>query len=313
MTSWRLWQSIGTPPRDNPLFRRWLAKSTPAGHRATAAFIGWAFACSGLTFCSLTVFEWIPYMVLLALFTLNTGDGARWAWRISQAIIAEKTHHRYELFAALPGGKLALCWAVVAGRIYESQSFRLALYSVKVMTGIMLVTLAGMIGFTLLVLNVDTASSARMAANQGVLRWGMVALPFAIAFFIDHRYALITGLIVGLVGQLDLDNRAEAGVRAILGYLCLQIGGYLGAYAVFVVGLPRWIFPMGALTPGRLVLLSFIGLVAYALLREAIVRWLWRYAVRNLDADSRDVQWALFGLHEADAPHPPVDRLVTLQ
>lgn len=296
MISWQLWRAIGAPPRENPLFRHWFARAVPAGHRVTSAFIGWAFACSGITFCSLIIFEWIPYMVLVALFALNTIDGTRWAWRISQAIVAEKAQNRYELLAALPGGKLAICWAIAAGRLYESSSFRLALYTVKVITGIMLVTLMGVIAFSVIVVNVDTSSAERLAANEGVLLWGVIALPFAIAFFIDHRYSLITSVIFGLVTQLDIENSSEASIRAILGFMCLQMGVYLSAYVMLVLWLPRWFLPSGTLTLNTLMFTALIGLSLYATLREMILRFLWQYAVRNLDADGMDVQVALFGL-----------------
>lgn len=294
MISWQLWRAIGTPPREHPLFRHWLANAVPAGHRATSAFIGWAFACSGLTFCSLIVFEWIPYMVLVALFALNTLDGTRWAWRISQAIVTEKAQNRYELLAALPGGKLAVCWAIATGRLYESKSFRFTLYTVKVMTGIMLITLIGVIAFSAVVVNLDTDSVERLAANEGVLLWGIIAVPFAIAFFIDHRYSLVTGVIFGLVAQIDLKNGAEASIRAILGFMCLQMGVYLFAYVTLVLWLPQLI--VGTLIPQSLLMLSLLGLTLYVALREMILRSLWRYAVRQLDADRSDVKMALFGL-----------------
>lgn len=285
----RLWTALKHPPRHHPLFRYALAQARKEQPRVTSGFFMWAFACSSLTFFSTVILDWLPLLVLLLFLLLNTVYAARWALRISHMLMLEKEQSRYDLLAALPAGRLGTSWALSTGCLHQRMSFRWIPYLVGALTIILILTLLMTSGITLIVLQDQNMSEMLRLANNHILVTSLLALPVCGLFYLDHQYAMLTGLLVAMLAPIDQNMIAEARTRVLLLFLSLQMLIYLAVFGV-TANLPA----MLRTTPEVDRLLQvFVGTILFFSLREWLVRRLWRTLTRALHAEEAEIELVL--------------------
>lgn len=287
--SMRLWTALKYPPRHHPLFRYALSQARKEEPRVTSGFFMWAFACSSITFFSTVVLTWIPLFVL-ALFILgNTLYGVRWALRISRVLMQEKEHRRYDLLAALPPGRLGTAWAISTGCLHQRTSFRWVPYIIGALTVILVFTLLMTSGITMVVLQDASMSEALRIANNDILITSAVALPVCILFYIDHQYATLSGVLLAMIATVDEQVVAEARTRVLVVYFALQTAVYLGVLGI-AANLPLALGGSGIALVGVQVV---VGTLLFLIVREGLVRYLWRRLTQLLHAEDSEIALVL--------------------
>src|SRR5262249_39851871 len=94
--------------------------------RLTSMFFLWAFMCSSISFCfvSIPVYQWIPVLLFGALVLMLTLVALGWCVGISGVIVDEQAQKRYDLLAALPPGTPGASFAMSTGYLHRRASFR---------------------------------------------------------------------------------------------------------------------------------------------------------------------------------------------
>ena len=292
MLSFKLWRALNHPPRNHPLFSFVLARANRDEFKITSGFFMWLFMCSMLTFFWTIVFDWLLY-VFLGLFVLcNTFYALRWALRISETISSEKEQRRYDLLASLPFGMLGTSWAISTGCVHRRSSFRRVPYIIQVSVIVVAMTIVFNIGVTLLAMSNGGTEDLRLA-NRDLLYVSMSILPFLIVFYVDHLYSLVTAILFGMLASLDVRMPIEAKVRALLGFLTMQVVIYTLSVLVAVWGLPQIFAYIGLGGLWAIAVDALISIAIFLILREALVRRMWQYITRALNAEETDVALVL--------------------
>lgn len=287
--SFRLWTALKHPPYHHPLFRYALAQARKEQPRVTSGFFMWAFACSSITFFSTVILDWLPLLVLVLFMLANTLYGSRWSLRISHMLMQEKAQNRYDLLAALPAGRLGTSWALSTGCLHQRMSFRWVPYLVGAVTVILILMLLMTAGITLIVLQDESLSDVLRLANNNILVTSAMALPVCVLFYLDHQYAMLTGVLVAMLATIDQNIIAEARTRVLLLFLSLQMLTYLVIFGI-TVNIPV----MLRSTPQVEMLLQVIvGTVLFFVLREGLVRRLWGMLTRLLHAEDAEIALVL--------------------
>lgn len=288
--TWQLWRALNHPPRRHPVFQYVLTHAQRNRPRVAPGFFLWAFMCSGFTFFWTIIFEWLPFWLLGGGMLLNTAYALRWALHISTTIMHEQELRRYDLLASLPIGALGTKWAISTGCLHKRPSFLLVPHIVQASAFAIILTMVGMFGMTLLVINKANQDAQIALNNLSLLHMSIVVVPYALAFFIDHLYASVSAVLLGISVTIDLDSSSEARMRALLSSVLLQGGVYALCALVALEIAPLLLAPLALERLLFLLLQAGAGIGTLLLLREWSVRALWAYITRAHHTEPNEIK-----------------------
>lgn len=292
MLSWKLWRALNRPPRHHPLFQYVLTHAKKEETKVTSGFFMWLFMFTIIAFFWTIIFDWLSYLLLVLLILWNTVYSLRWTLRISATISGEKEENRYDLLASMPFGMLGTSWAISTGCVHRRSSFRWMPYLVQVSAIVVASTMLFSVGITSLAMS-STNNEALRLANFDLLYLGTAMIPFLILFYFDHIYSILTSILIGMVATVDVRYRNEARIRALLGFLMLQMLIYAFCALFAIWALPRVFsfFGLGGMI--ALYWTSGLGMLLFFILREWLIKRMWDYLIQNLNTESGEAEWVL--------------------
>src|SRR5690606_30032050 len=162
------------------------------------------------------------------------------------------------------------------------------------------IALCGLVTVTFTLLEELSNNQASFMANLDFVRIGIQIIPFVILFYIDHVYSILTAIIFGQIATIDIANIAEGQVRALIGFLTIQVVTYLFAFLIFMLGLPHFFNVWGLDEVGHLVLIAFMGIAFFVVMREWTTYLLWIFLTKSLHADANEKALVLRPFYEAE-------------
>ncbi|MGB7338245.1 MAG: hypothetical protein WBC91_05070 [Phototrophicaceae bacterium] len=300
MISLKLWRALSKPPRRHPLFQYVLLDAKREQPRITSGFVIWAMMFATIIFTFSIILRPVAWVILGLFMALNSIYAARWVLRIARTLTHEKETHRYDLFAALPVGLLGTSWALSTGALHRRSSFRWIPYLVLVIAIVTFIALCGLSTVTLTLIDTLSDSDKAFVENLAFARGGIAALPFIILFYIDHVYSILTAIVFGQLATVDIKNTADGQIRALFGFLTIQILTYVATAGLVIVIIPNVFTVLDVNSVQPLIVLSVIGIIIFIALREAIVFTLWQMLTRLLDADNKEIALVLKPFYEAE-------------
>lgn len=290
MISLRLWRALNHPPRNHPLFKYILLRTHREIPQPTNTFFLWMATFSGIGFCWTAIYDWMATILVLAVLCINTAYSMLWMNSITRTIVDEKEQRRFDLLAALPPGAFGTTWAMCTGSLHRRSSFVWVPFLIRVSSVIMLMTLVSALLITLFFISNDTLAAVAYDANFDVLPLIIAGIGLVIAFYIDHLYSMVTATIVGMLASIDVLYTYEARLRAILGFIAVQIFTY-GVSAFVALGVMPVVLRFASVPqPGASVLQVMVTLIVFVVIRESSTRYLWAVAVRALNAEPRELE-----------------------
>lgn len=289
MISLRLWRALNHPPRNHPLFKYILLRTHRETPQPTNAFFLWMATFSGIGFCWAAIYDWISTILVLAVLCINTAYSMLWMNSITRTIVDEKEQRRFDLLAALPPGAFGTTWAMCAGSLHRRSSFVWVPFLIRVSSVIMLMTLVAALLITQFFISNDTLAVVAYDANFEVIPLIIAGIGLVIAFYVDHLYSMVTATIVGMLASIDVLYTYEARLRAILGFIAVQIFTY-GVCGFVALGLMPVLLRFAAVSqPAATVIQVLATLMVFAIIRESSTRYLWAVVVRALNAEPREL------------------------
>lgn len=288
MLSRRLWRAIYNPPRHHPLFQYTLMRAKTEQPRVTSSFFTLAFVCSTLTFCSASIFNWLPIVIAGLFMAVNTLYGLRRSMRLSGDI------HRaeYDILGTLPTGKFGSVWAVGTGSLHQRASFRWIPFLVQGLVIATIVTLIGGIAMSLVALRQPYSPEATLG-NQLVMYVSVAGIFLMLGFWVDHRYTGLLAILVGMAMSIDCITFAESRIRALLLFLFVQAMTYTVAVAALVGVLLPLMMSFGLEPIPAIVTLGSLSITLFAILREWMVRRAWLYLLHKGNADGAEREFVI--------------------
>lgn len=255
MLTWRLWRALRYPDENNPLFAR--IQEQPShipGRRFLARLEPLA--------STIALFATVGLMVIAPFVLLLTANlfGALVAFNVTDAINREREGGTYDLLALTPSGLGASNWQIAAACATRLNVIeRLASLRTLCVATLFLVLIYALSGATITPIPVVAA---------------------LFAFNVDAIQAQIVGCLSGMLAQVFSNRSATFAsvaifvfVELILVYLPVTMIGIALLGAVRSLPVDRWIGE-------GIVALAVVA--ALFVLREAIIRTLWRELERRL-------------------------------
>jgi hypothetical protein len=264
--------------------------------RVTSIFFLWGLMCSGLSFCfmSIPVYNWIPVLLFTVLLVAGTLLSLRWCVGISGVIVEEQEQKRYDLLAALPIGTSGASWAMSTGYLHRRASFRWVPRLMAVMTGIMLIVLVSAFLITIFVDQGSADESPRLQmVNARVLELAAAGTAGILLMYLDYRYSMLTAVLIGILAPVDIITPTEAKLRALLAFMTAQSVLYAIAALIMLTWLPGLLAGFGISGLAGVMLNGFFGLLAYLVLRESVIRWLWWRWMYALNSEHQEFETLL--------------------
>ncbi|MGJ3240390.1 MAG: hypothetical protein ACFE0Q_16905 [Anaerolineae bacterium] len=301
MISLKLWRALSKPPRRHPLFQYVLSNAKREQPRVTSGFVVWAFMLATALFIWTVLFQPLMWAILVAFIALNSVYATRWVVRIARTITRAKETRRYDLFGALPDGLLGTSWALSTGAMHQRSSFRWVPYLVMMTVISAFIALCGLTTITLTL--IDELSDTQMAFVQNLdfVRLGISIMPFLAIFYIDHIYSILTAIVIAQISTIDVQDASEAQIRALLGFLSVQILIYTAALVLVFLSVPALFRFFGFTEVSHLVMIGILNISIFVALREGAIYVLWRGLTQALEADSREIALVIKPFYEAEA------------
>ncbi|MEM9951601.1 MAG: hypothetical protein AAF846_08385 [Chloroflexota bacterium] len=301
MISLKLWRALSKPPKRHPLFQYVLLNAKREEPHVTSSFIVWVMMLATVIFTLTFLYRPATWIILASFVALNSIYSVRWVLRIARTLTQEKESRRYDLLATMPIGLLGTSWALSTGAVHKRSSFRWIPYLVLMIAIMAFISLCGLSTVTLTLIDSLSDTEQSLMANLAFAKVGIFALPVVILFYIDHIYSILTAIVFGQLATYDVKNTADGQIRALFGFLTLQIMFY-----TLIVGLTLWATPslFGLLDPSKvsdIILFSIISITTFVAVRELILTVIWRMLVKFLSADHKEIALVLKPFYEAEA------------
>lgn len=280
MLSWKLWRALCRPPDNHPLFLR-VANAHTSGSSIlrTLKFTGFY-----LVACVLLTLAW-PFILinpaLVILFTAasaNTIYAMSWAARIGTAIAHERKQQTYDLICLMPVGTLGAGWALSAAHLHRSalfQNLRLLMHSLTI----------ALIGALITSIPVFLTLASGSSASYGLFLLLDYGITITAAFYFDHIQSVTLAYLVGMITASIAHNRINAQLWSVGAYLLLQISVYL---LTLITGLVLLQAPLYTNDRVRNAIMPLLWLAAFYMLREGLIRLMWRLLVHRFNAGPSD-------------------------
>jgi hypothetical protein len=241
--------------------------------------------------CMLLTLAWPLFLskpllsLLLAAAAANTFYSMIWAARIGSAIAREREIATYDLICLIPAGALGAGWALSSAHLHRSSLFRMLRLLMHSLA-------AALMGALLTTIPVMLTLASGSPASYGLfllLDYGVAA---AAAFYLDHIQSLTLAYLIGMTTAAMAQNRINAQLWAVSGFLLLQMLTYLFTLIIALVLLPMPQAPLHMSDIALRAVTPLLWLASFYTLREILIRLMWRILARQFNAsptDQRDI------------------------
>jgi hypothetical protein len=224
-------------------------------------------------------------LILPVMFAVFNGTvyGLVWSARVGRTLVHEHEQGTFEILSITPDGALGATWAICTGCIHRSGAFdSLRVFSLEEFAVAWTITLVLNAGKWQQYLNFFEGNSPFFP----ILVLMVYSLMLILTFYFNNVQSIIVGVLVGMGISTSVRNRLDAQLWAIGIYVLLQITTYLLTWIIAGVILPTF-FVMNVPTE---ILLAFISLGVFYLIREALIVSLWRILMFKLNSDANEIQ-----------------------
>ena len=295
--SWKLWRGLHYPPSTQFFSRRVVvAKSPPIFGFLQATIDTRWWRVLGLLALAFVVFRWgitsvlmiffvLPGVLILAFIILplllplvTTIVGGYWSASVSHAILYERNARTYDLLCMGPNGTLGANWAIAGSCLAKHGLFTNLYYGTIasiILGGLGVVLMVAVFG--LLVVSGATVDELIPAVRTLFELFVLLGV-----FWLHYVHSVVLSVLVGLF------------VPTYMGHDAPWVAfGFYQAVQVIVYGLFALIFHLlspltAAISPDlwwAYLSVPFFYLLLLALLREALLVWLWGVVSSRLNAD----------------------------
>ncbi|MBC8098022.1 MAG: hypothetical protein H7Y11_01145 [Armatimonadetes bacterium] len=276
--SWRLWRALNRPPMAHPYFRRLLNEHNRSTWERVRTGLWMVTAL--LTVILLVVLPVVFFVVLLlapviyAMLT-TTFYCTLWAMDIAGTVAREQTRRTYELLGLMPVGALGVNWIIGLGRVHYKNGLARSLEDVFATIQL----LACILVFALVGVLLSRPGEDQLQLGLFVLM--LIAL--IIGVYADHGQSTLICICVGLIAARQTRTVGDARLWAGLCFVALQVVSYLGLLlTVLLTANALGLSAYSLALPPFTLLLTLIW-------RELLLRSLWAWALRNLNATECDL------------------------
>ena len=294
--TWQLWNALRFPMRRHPIFK-YARKLTTSSDKPSLQW-RWMQIIALLSVILFAIFLPVPAIItalglvlglpLLLIVFNGTLLGSVLVTGIASTIASAQKDNRFELMSISLEGGLGLSWLLATGTIHRRNWHKTIYRLVKWVVMLVLVLLS--LAILMLLIGTFTSESELLRQQQlNVLR-DVINISLIVAvLWLDHIQSLVIALVLGMV--LPTIIRAEIQLRtmATVIYLVIQLCTYL---AVFVLYRLIDIIFTGLWTNNFIVsvAITIVSILAFYLMREAIISALWRVMIKQYDASIDEYQ-----------------------
>ncbi len=276
---------LKNPPRDHPLFKRMSkAHVTPLPSHINIATI--AVLVVMICFLSAVVPPLLPFALMLpVIFAVFNGSvyGLVWAACVSRTLVHEHEQGTFEILSIAPDGAFGATWAICMGCIHRSGAFEhLRAFSLEEFAIAWTVTLILSAGKWQQYIN--------LFAENGLVFPIIVLMTYSVllilTFYFNNVQSVIMGVLTGMAIPIFVRSWLDAQLWAIGIYMLLQFSTYLLTWLIGGVLMPT---SLAANVPTE-ILIAFISLGIFYMIREIVISVLWRMLVFKLNGDTSEIQ-----------------------
>ncbi|RMF79747.1 MAG: hypothetical protein D6737_10315 [Chloroflexi bacterium] len=305
--SWKLWQGLRNPQYLNPIFRRArYRKPSPAlppqaqlylkrGTQLILFIVILIIAYSrplALMYAVIAL-PMFPVLLLLSLpvwFPLgNQIFCIVWTMRTGEIVARSHENGVYDLICLYPGGSFGANWALCNGALHRGSTFDMLHGVLTILVGIGTVAL-GMIIIVVISFTLFGSPLQGVATAVQLVVSGLIVLA---AYYLDFAQSMVLSSIVGLLVPTVVPTRNDSRVGAAVIFITIQITIYALGILVALLLLPALFNRIGVSGEAIGIVLTFLRLSFFIVLREIIIRGLWRMLTDRLNAPAHQTDWIL--------------------
>jgi hypothetical protein len=270
MITWRLWQALKYPPSAHPIFQRMVS---PYYDDVSWVLVAQNVLIQGQIWFWSLIFV-LDTRALIFMMLSGTFYGLIWSIIVSGTIAIEREYRMYDLLCLSPSGTLGISWAICTGCLHRNRTFEHVnsqeAWSIRIILFIPLVISANII-------------LGRMLSSPGTITILWLAA-FMVVFYLDHIQSIIFGSLFGLLAPHYAPNRFDSRLWACGGFLLVQGSTYLALLLMSGFILPA-LYRIADITGWYAeISLPILSVGVFYILREVMIRRLWRILTRQLNA-----------------------------
>lgn len=222
-----------------------------------------------------------PIILFVGFIMLGgTLHGVDWALAISDTVAQARANNMLDLLSTTPRGAIGAVWSLALSQLHRASSF-FTRYDrrrrIFLSLGTLLLVLIFVLGGTVL----NTAFADLDPLLVGVLS----SFALLVAVYMDYIQSIVVSLLVGMIVPSFSQQRFDAQVFGLSGFLVAQFGTYLVTFLVCFLILPTIGRMFGFDNTSLELILLLPRLLVFFLIREALIVLLWRgLAVRYNEA-----------------------------
>ncbi|MBC8171434.1 MAG: hypothetical protein H7X77_07165 [Anaerolineae bacterium] len=284
MITTQLWHALNNPPMMHPLFQRIFYEREQ--HMWERIHMGIWGAVILLTLLMIMVVPYVFFIILIAgpivyaLFNTLTYC-TLWAMDIAGTIVREYSLKTYDLECVMPVGTLGIDWIICTGRMHYKNALTRSLNETYgVLQLLFFVVIFIVMGIVMTLPNNEDGELLRLLA---------IVLGVMGFLFINHIQSIMSCICIGLIAARQTHTVGDARFRAMIYFMGLQIGWYLGVLLLVIGLMPLVVqlLQLHHLIFGLLLPAVTLGLIAGS--REIMTRWLWKKVLDSTNADQGDL------------------------
>jgi hypothetical protein len=290
MLTLKLWHALHNPPSTHPIFRRTVV--LPTGIYKKRRYLSWANLIIVLV---LGLGEHIPSLLLflmpILLFITGIIYGLDCALRVSHAIVREHENDTFQLLSLSPPGPLGTSWTVCTSSLYRNREFA-QLHTIVKSSLLVAVVITSVLGG--LVLIGQSAAFSRL--TQPILPTIVVLANLAAIFgavYAEYVQSTVLGCLVGMLIPTYVENSLDGGLYSLSGFLLAQMTVYFLTALVGFYILPSAYQLIGFYGELAEISLTALRVFTFILVREAVVRLIWRHLVERLNVQPSEFDYVL--------------------
>ncbi len=271
MLTWKLWRGLKRPAARNPLYQRIV--------NAPAQDIAWYFTCA--------IILAAPFLLLPAILFLSAVYGLRWTSAIAGTIAQERESGMFELISLSPPGMFGSSRAIMTACLHRNDSLAQVqswgAWGIRMIFGLVLLMSFEILSTPIIRYDVDPFLGQIITPVYLVL--------LGVAVYLDHVQSIVMAELVGMIIPNYARRRTDASLGAAIVYLLLLVATYaLTGFFGFAM-LPPALELLPIAPQAQTILLPFIRVVIFYVIREILIRFLWQVLMRDTNAAPSDLDF----------------------
>jgi len=294
--TWQLWNALRFPMRRHPIFN-YARKLDVSSDKPS---LRWRFL-QVLAFVSVILFAImlpVPAIItalglvvglpLLLIIFNGTVLGTVLVMGIASTIASARKDNRFELMSISLEGGLGVSWLLATGMIHR-RNWHKTIYRLLKWVVTLILILLGLAMFMLLIGTFASESELLRQQQANVLR-DVINISLIVAvLWLDHIQSLVIALVLGIVIPTIIRTELQLRTMVTVIYLIIQFCTYL---AIFILYRLIDIIFTGIWANSFMVSIGItvLSILAFYLMREAIISALWRLMLKQYDASIDEYQ-----------------------